>query len=831
MKDFFSSKLNIFLSVLLLAIIGVCVWFAFTLFGNPFDKSIVAINFSGMNKTEVEKWIDDNKLDKSKYNYSFQYDDVIEQNYVVYQSVKEGEKINDSLTIVYSNGKDPSGAKDVASEIKNMSADEARKWFLVNEYTNVSFLYETSDVQEFGKLISVNPSNATKSDNITVTYSLGKSIEDIVTTVPNFSTYTELEIREWAKQYAVDLSIKFEEHDIAKESEFISQSIPANKEIKGGQSLIVTLSSGKGDGNSKTIPDSYLGLSESDFISKLKALGFTNLSKSNTTYYAESIEKGNIYSYDDGTFSTSRTINYALSEGKYTFDAKEFNDKTKTDAEKVAANLKNRNARIDSKLITIEFVAGDKNDDKAGKTYDCAASKNAISCKVYSSDNSAKALIPTNNQYLGKDPQTYIDACKKLGFTNFKKLDTTYFSTTLKKDTLYSYDDGELSLSKTLEYALSAGPYSFNANDFNGLTKDEASKKASDLKARNARINGDLITISFTKGTSSSVGTGKVFDCTANKNNISCKVNGETSGGTATGKTATIPDTYLNMKEADFLTKVKALGFTNFAKSDTTYFSENYPAGNIYSYDDGTFDLGKTINYALSAGKYSFNASEFNGISKEEATNKANAYKNRKADRGNLSISFTNGEANSSNVGKTYGCSYTYKNISCKVYTSGGSTPSVAKVSVSDYTGKSVNDFRTWCSNNGLTTNVSEQYSDNVASGNIISQNPASGSLDKGSAVSVVVSKGPKPVETKALLDIDDLNSFYLNGSKSFDDSKGKISNYLSGAGFTNYSFVESVGDPPFMISKITVDGNNHSNKGNYASNSAIVVYINKDSK
>ena len=171
MKDFFSSKLNIFLSVLLLAIISVCVWFAFTLFGNPFDKSIVAVNFSGMNKTEVEKWIDDNKLDKSKYNYSFQYDDVIEQNYVVYQSVKEGEKINDSLTIVYSNGKDPSGAKDVASEIKNMSADEARKWFLVNEYTNVSFLYETSDVQEFGKLISVNPSNATKSDNITVTYS------------------------------------------------------------------------------------------------------------------------------------------------------------------------------------------------------------------------------------------------------------------------------------------------------------------------------------------------------------------------------------------------------------------------------------------------------------------------------------------------------------------------------------------------------------------------------------------------------------------------------------------------------------------------------------
>ena len=820
MKDFFSSKLNIFLSVLLLAIISVCVWFAFTLFGNPFDKSIIAVNFSGMNKTEVEKWIDDNKLDKSKYNYSFQYDEVIEQNYVVYQSVKEGEKINDSLTIVYSNGKDPSGAKDVASEIKNMSADEARKWFLVNEYTNVSFLYEISDVQEFGKLISVNPSNATKSDNITVTYSLGKSIEDIVTTVPNFSTYTELEIREWAKQYAVDLSIKFEEHDIAKEGEFISQSIPANKEIKGGQSLIVTLSSGKGDGNSKTIPDSYLGLSESDFISKLKALGFTNLSKSNTTYYAESIEKGNIYSYDDGTFSTSRTINYALSEGKYTFDAKEFNDKTKTDAEKVAANLKNRNARIDSKLITIEFVAGDKNDDKAGKTYDCAASKNAISCKVYSSDNSAKALIPTNNQYLGKDPQTYIDACKKLGFTNFKKLDTTYFSTTLKKDTLYSYDDGELSLGKTLEYALSAGPYSFNANDFNGLTKDEASKKASDLKARNARINGDLITISFTKGTSSSVGTGKVFDCTANKNNISCKVNGESS---STGKTATIPGTYLKLTEADFLSKLKALGFNNVSKLEPSKFSETINEGCIWEYEDGTIDTSKTITYRLSAGKYSFNANEFNGISKDDATNKANAYKNRNAAQGRLSISFTNGEANSSSAGKTYGCSYSSSTISCKVYTSDSSTN--AQVSVSNYTGKSLNDFKTWCSNNGLNVSVTETSSDSVASGNIISQNPASGSVDKGSTISVTVSTGKAPIKNADMLSLSFIAQNYKGDT--FDDTKNKVVSYLNGQGFSNVSVQETTSTKPlYSIVSITVNGTNHSGQASYPVDSTIVVTI-----
>lgn len=132
----------------------------------------------------------------------------------------------------------------------------------------------------------------------------------------------------------------------------------------------------------------------------------------------------------------------------------------------------------------------------------------------------------------------------------------------------------------------------------------------------------------------------------------------------------------------------------------------------------------------MSAGKYSFNANEFNGISKDDATNKANAYKNRNAAQGRLSISFTNGEANSSSAGKTYGCSYSSSTISCKVYTSGGSTNT--QVSVSNYTGKSLNDFKTWCSNNSLNVSVTETSSDSVASGNIISQSPASGSVDKG---------------------------------------------------------------------------------------------------
>ena len=681
MKDFFSNKLNIFLTFLLLAIVGVCVWFAFTLFGNPFDKSIVAANFSGMNKSEVEQWIADNKLDETKYNYSFQYDETIEQNYVVYQSVKEGEVIKDSLTIVYSNGKDPNAVVDVTNEINNMSADEARNWFAANGYTNVNFLYETSDTFEFGKFINVNPSSATKSEVITVTYSLGKNINDIVTTVPNFSSYTENDIKEWAKQYAIDLSIKYEEHDIAKEGEFLSQSIAADKEIKGGQSIIVTLSSGKGDGNSKTIPDTLLGITENDFIAKLKELGFTNLSKSNITYYAESIEKGNIYSYDDGNFNVGKTINYALCEGKYTFDAKDFNDKTKAEAEKTATSLKNRNARVDGKSLSIEFVKGDKNDEKAGITYDCAANKNVITCKYY---------------------------------------------------------DGTIT-------------------------------------------------------------------------------------DTTTGKTATIPGSYLYLSEKEFLAKLDALGFKKVSKIEPSKFSETIDEGCVWEYEDGTFDLGKTIKYRLSAGKYSFNANEFNGISKEDATNKANEYKNRNADQSKLSINFKDGEANSSNAGKTYDCSYTYKTISCKLYTGGNSAP--AQVNVSDFTGKSVDEFKNWCSSNGLNANVSEQYSDGVASGVLISQSPASGSVDKGSTINAVVSKGKETVANADMLSLSMITQNYKGDN--FDDTKNKVVSYLNSAGFNNVTVQETTSTKPlYSIVSITVNGSNHAGAASYPTNSAIVVTI-----
>ncbi len=821
MKRFFSSKLNIFLTVLLIVVIGVAVWFGFNVFGNPFSKSVNAINFSGMNKTEVEKWVSDSGLSSDKYNYSYQYDESIEQDYVVYQSVKEGETITDQLTIIYSSGKDPNGTTDIANQVKNMSYNDARNWFIQNEYTNVTYAFETSETYELGKIISVTPSNATKNEAITVTVSYGPSIDSIVTTVPNFATYTKDEIEAWGKEYAIDLDIKYETSQKVDENGFISQSVAEGQEIKGGQALIVILSSGQSTSNTKTIPDTYIGLTEDEFKAKLKELGFTNLSKSSETYYAEGLNKDTIYYYEDGTFDTSRTINYALCAGKYTFDANEFNGKSKSDVEKLVTNLKNHNARINNSAISITFVNGDKNVDKQGQAYDCSNDGAKISCKLYTGDGSATALIPTDGRYLGATEDKFLSDCKTLGFTNFAKSDLTYYSTNLKKGTLYSYDDGELSVSKTINYALSEGAYSFNASDFNGLTTENANSKVKSLQNRNARINGSIVSIKFTDGTSDSSKSGQTYDCSNSGSVISCKVyTGGSSGGGTTGKKATIPGNLLGTSESNFLAKLKTLGFTNFAKSDITYYSTTLASGSVFSYDDGTFDTGKTINYALSVGPYTFNANDFNGLSTEEVNSKVKDLQNRNAARGSLKVNFVQGDSSSSNAGKVYNCSYSSNTISCYVY-QGGSTSSVE---VTNYAGQDAGNFKNWCNNNGLYYDITEVYDSGKEAGIVISQDPSSGSVAKGTTIKATVSKGAQPSSTGEIASINLVSDWY-SGS-SYDNVVSKVTSYLNTQGFYNLTFNRVDNQGGYFVTEIYVGNQKHTTTASYDTSNNVTIYV-----
>jgi eukaryotic-like serine/threonine-protein kinase len=68
-------------------------------------------------------------------------------------------------------------------------------------------------------------------------------------------------------------------------------------------------------------------------------------------------------------------------------------------------------------------------------------------------------------------------------------------------------------------------------------------------------------------------------------------------------------------------------------------------------------------------------------------------------------------------------------------------------IPVGSWAGKDADDARQALEERGLKVDVSEDYSNSVAEGLVISQNPKTGTLYKGESVSLVVSLGPQLVE------------------------------------------------------------------------------------
>ena len=82
------------------------------------------------------------------------------------------------------------------------------------------------------------------------------------------------------------------------------------------------------------------------------------------------------------------------------------------------------------------------------------------------------------------------------------------------------------------------------------------------------------------------------------------------------------------------------------------------------------------------------------------------------------------------------------------------------KITVPNFYGWKRNDFMLWAGENGVLSQIDEQYNDNVESDLVYSQNPAEGTkIKKGDFVKVVISKGPDPTIEFALPDLMNMTS------------------------------------------------------------------------
>lgn len=217
-------------------------------------------------------------------------------------------------------------------------------------------------------------------------------------------------------------------------------------------------------------------------------------------------------------------------------------------------------------------------------------------------------------------------------------------------------------------------------------------------------------------------------------------------------------------------------------------------AGKVVRNEYGSVREGTAINYTTSLGPYSPISSDFNGKTSDAASNILKTANNKEA--GGWSLGTTETYSDTVTKGLLYDCEINVgnKEVRCKV--SLGAKPKSYTIG-NDYVGKSKLSFINYLSECGLLGASSEEYSDTVGSGYIISIN--GGTYTTGDTVKFVVSLGQDPANKKISVNeakIAVLNAYPKDGL-SVDTTKAYISGLLNEWGFTNYSFVEVGNDEP----------------------------------
>ena len=214
-----------------------------------------------------------------------QYSDTVAKGDIMAQSIEAGTRIKKDtpITFTLSNGPDPSVAVSFP-DIRSMTKDEIDSWAKENLLLNYKATTQYSDTVEEGNVISYEVKNGdeagfTRGTTLNVVISKGSAPAGQVT-VTSFVDKTYAEASSWATTNKVTAQRVDAYSDTVAADTVISQSIAAGSTMKQGDTIIFTVSKGKGI----TIPN-LVGYSAEQFDAWQKAN--TGITVVPTTIYNE----------------------------------------------------------------------------------------------------------------------------------------------------------------------------------------------------------------------------------------------------------------------------------------------------------------------------------------------------------------------------------------------------------------------------------------------------------------------------------------------------------------------------------------------------------------
>lgn len=205
------------------------------------DEKVSLPDIKSMTKDELETWIKENKLTKTKITTS--YNDSVNEGEVISYEVKGVDEDDftrsSTLNISVSKGPQPAGTVTV-SDFKDKYYSEVESWAKTNKVTlNKVETYSTTIEKDKVISQSVEANKTMKtSDTLTVTVSKGKGVS-----VPDFSKMSESDIEAWEKKNSVivNATTKYSNSD----KKILSQSVATGTMVAEGDSIDVVKNGGK----------------------------------------------------------------------------------------------------------------------------------------------------------------------------------------------------------------------------------------------------------------------------------------------------------------------------------------------------------------------------------------------------------------------------------------------------------------------------------------------------------------------------------------------------------------------------------------------------------
>jgi serine/threonine protein kinase/beta-lactam-binding protein with PASTA domain len=199
----------------------------------------------------------------------------------------------------------------------------------------------------------------------------------------------------------------------------------------------------------------------------------------------------------------------------------------------------------------------------------------------------------------------------------------------------------------------------------------------------------------------------------------------------------------LGLKEASAVSELESAGLA--VETGDAAYSETVPEGEVLSTDPAPGERvldGGTVTVVLSLGQERYDVPKLRGLT-EDAAQDAIAARNLEfgESTGRWSETVPLGQVMSSDPGR--GTSLKPGAI-VDLVVSKGPRP----IQLRDWTGKDAGKAQAWFEERGVEVSLGEpQFSDTVPEGAVLSQTPASGTVYRGDAVTLVVSQGPELVE------------------------------------------------------------------------------------